>query len=68
MMGGAGPSGSRPSAGGGGPPGGGGGTPGGGGSQGGGSQAQAVAQPDGKPMGALLTIFEGDCSKAESFL
>ena len=48
----AGPSG----GGGGGPPGGGGGNP---------------AQPaigDRKPMGTLPTIFEGDCSKAESFL
>ena len=61
MMGGTGPSGSRP-------PGGGGGAPGGGGSQGGKSQAQAVAQPDRKPMGALPMIFEGDCLKAESFL
>ena len=69
IMGGAGPSGAGPPGGGGGPPGGGGrGAPGGGSSQGGGSQAQAVAQPDGKPMGALPMIFEGDCSKAESFL
>ena len=64
-MGGAGLSGGRPPGGGGTP---GGGAPGGGGSQGGGGQAQAVAQPDGKPMGALPTIFEGDHSKAESFL
>ena len=62
MMGGAGPSG-----GGGGLPGGGGGMPGGGG-QGGGSNTQQVAQPDGKPMGALPMIFEEDHSKAESFL
>ena len=71
-MGGAGPSGSRPPGGGSGPPGGGGtpggGAPGGGSGQGGGGQAQAVAQLDGKPMGALPTIFEGDHSKAESFL
>ena len=59
IPGGAGPSGS----GGGGPPGRGGGAPGGGG--------RNPAQPaigDGKPMGTLPTIFEGDCSKAESFL
>ena len=56
MMGGAGPSGrgGRP--------------PGGGSSQGGGSNAQPIAQPDGKPIGTLPMIFEGDCSKAESFL
>ena len=65
------PGGAGPSGGGGGPPGrgggapsGGGGTPGGGG---GGNLAQATVG-DGKPMGALPTIFEGDCSKAESFL
>ena len=46
-----------------GPPGGGGGPPGGGG-----GNAQVAAQPDGKPMGALPTIFEGDHSKAESFI
>ena len=51
-------------SGGGGPPGGGGGAPGGGG---GGNPAQP-AIGDGKPMGALPTIFKGDCSKAESFL
>ena len=64
--GGAGPSG----GGGGGPPGGGGGGPpgGGGGSAPGGGNANQQAQRDGKPMGALPTIFEGDCSKAESFL
>ena len=67
MMGGAGLSGGGPPGGGGGPPGGGGGAPGGG-SQGGGGNAQPIAQPDGKPMGALPTIFEGDHSKAESFL
>ena len=74
-MGGTGPSGSGPPEGGGGPPGrggrpsgGGGGPPGGGGGQGGNNQAQAVTQPDGKPMGALPTIFEGDHLKAESFL
>ena len=48
--------------GGGGPPGG-----GGGGALGGGN-ANQPAQGDGKPMGALPTIFEGDHSKAESFL
>ena len=42
----------------------GGGMPGGGG---GGNPAQAAVS-NGKPMGALPTIFEGDCSKAESFL
>ena len=67
MMGGEGPSGGGPPGGGGGPPGGGGGTPGGG-SQGGGGNAQPIAQPDRKPMGTLPTIFEGDHSKAESFL
>ena len=65
------PGGAGPSGGGGGPPGGGGGAPGGGGGTpgggGGGNPAQA-AVGDGKPMGALPTIFEGDCSKAESFL
>ena len=58
IPGGAGPSG----GGGGGPPGGGGGgLPGGtgGGAQGGGN-AQQLAQGDGKPMGMLPTIFEGD--------
>ena len=50
--------------GGGGTPGGGGGAPGGGG---GGNPTQP-AVGDEKPMGALPTIFEGDCSKAESFL
>ena len=53
--GGAGPSGGGP------PGGGGGGAPGGG-------NANQPTQGDGKPMGALPTIFEGDCSKAESFL
>ena len=64
--GGAGPSG----GGGGGPPGGGRGGPpgGGGGGAPGGGNANQPAQGDGKPMGALPTIFEGDCSKAESFL
>ena len=52
---------------GGGPPGagGGGGPPGGSGQGGGNAQP---AQQEGKPMGALPTIFEGDCSKAESFI
>ena len=68
MMGGAGLSGSGPPEGGGGPPGGGGAPGGGGSSQGGGGQAQAVTQPDGKPMGTLPMIFERDHSKAESFL
>ena len=56
--------------GGGGPSGGGRGGPpgGGGGNQPGGGNANQVTQGDGKPMGALPTIFEGDCSKAESFL
>ena len=59
-------------SGGGGPPGGegphrGGGAPGGGGPGKGGNN-QPITQPDGKPMGMLLIIFEGDCSKAESFL
>ena len=64
--GGAGPSG----GGGGGPPGRGGGGPpggGGGGTPRGGNPNQP-AQGDGKPIGALPTIFEGDHSKAESFL
>ena len=72
--GGAGPSGGGgpPGGGGGGAPGGGGGgAPGGGGgapSRGvGGNPAQA-AIGDKKPMGVLPTIFEGDHSKAESFL
>ena len=53
----------------GGPPGGRGGPPGsGGGSPGNGGNVQAVAQPDEKPIGALPTIFEGDHSKAESFI
>ena len=66
VPGGAGPSG----GGGGGPPGGGGGGPPGGAGGGalGGGNAQQPAQGDGKPMGALPTIFEGDHSKAESFL
>ena len=66
ISGGAGPSG----GGGGGPPGGsGGGPPGGGrgGAPGGGNPSQP-AQGDRNPMGTLPTIFEGDCSKAESFL
>ena len=54
--------GGQPRGGGGGPPGG-----GGGGAPGGGN-ANQPAQGDGKPMGALPMIFEGDCSKAESFL
>ena len=58
------PGGAGPS-GGGGPPGGGGGALGG---EGGGGNPAQPAISDGKPMGALPTIFEGDCSKAESFL
>ena len=65
------PGGAGLSGGGGGPPGGGGGAPGGGGGApgggGGGNPAQATVG-DGKPMGMLPTIFEGDRSKAESFL
>ena len=57
---------------GGGPPGGGGGSGGGplggGGGIPGGGNANQPAQGDGKPMGTLPTIFEGDCLKAESFL
>ena len=73
IPGGAGPSGGGPPGRGGGAPGGGGGAPGGGGGAlgGGGGGGGNPAQPtigDGKPMGALPTIFEGDCSKAESFL
>ena len=64
IPGGAGPSGGGPPGGGGGAPGGGGGTPGGGG---GGNPTQP-AIGNGKPMGTLPTIFEGDHSKAESFL
>ena len=63
--------GAGPSGGGrGGPPGGGGGGPPGGGGGGipGGGNANQPAQGDGKPMGALPMIFEGDRSKAESFL
>ena len=71
MLGGAGLSGGAPPGGGrGGLSGGGGGGPprrGGGGAPGGGN-ANQPAQGDGKPMGALPTIFEGDCLKAESFL
>ena len=54
----------------GGPPGGGGGGPpgGGGGGAPGGGNANQPAQGDGKPMSALPMIFEGDHSKAESFL
>ena len=59
-------------SGGGGPPGGGGGAPsGGGGAPGGGGGGGNPVQPaigNGKPMGMLPTIFEGDRSKAESFL
>ena len=64
------PGGAGPSGGGGGPPGGGGGAPGGGGTPGGGGGGNPTqaAMGDGKPMGTLPTIFEGDCSKAESFL
>ena len=61
--GGTGPSGGG-GGGGGGAPSGGGGVPGGGG---GGNPTQA-AIGDRKPMGMLPTIFEGDRSKAESFL
>ena len=61
------PGGGPPGGGGGGAPGGGGGAPGGGIPAGGGSN-QPVAQPEGKPMGALPAVFEGDHSKAESFL
>ena len=64
--GGAGPSGGGPPGRGGGAPGGGGGAPGGGGGAGGNPTQPAIG--DGKPMGVLPTIFEGDCSKAESFL
>ena len=56
------PGGAGPLGGGGGPPGG-----GGGGVLGGGN-ANQPAQGDREPMGTLPTIFEGDCSKAESFL
>ena len=41
---------------------------GGGGGAPGGGNMQAAAQPDGKPMGALPTVFKGDHSKAESFI
>ena len=65
------PGGTGPSGGNrGGPPGGGGGGPpggGGGGAPGGGNTNQQP-QGDRKPMGVLPTIFEGDRSKAESFL
>ena len=65
IPGGAGPSG----GGGGGPPGGGGGgAPGGRGGAPGGGNPNQPAQGDGKPMGTLPTIFEGDHLKAESFL
>ena len=67
VPGGAGPSG----GGGGGPPGRGGGAPGGGGGApggGGGGNPTQAAIGNGKPMGMLPTIFEGDHSKAESFL
>ena len=62
--GGAGLSGGGPLGGGGGAPSGGGGMPGRGG---GGNPVQATVG-NGKPMGVLPTIFEGDHSKAESFL
>ena len=58
------PGGTGPSGGGGGAPGGGGGMP----SRGGGGNPTQAAISNGKPMGMLPTIFEGDCSKAESFL
>ena len=64
------PGGAGPS-GGGGPPGGGGGAPGGGGgmpSEGGGGNPAQATVGNGKPMGVLPTIFEGDHSKGESFL
>ena len=64
--GGAGPSGGGlPGGGGGGAPGGG---PPGGGQPGGGGGGNQLAQGDRKPMGTLPMIFEGDHSKAESFL
>ena len=67
------PGGAGPSGGGGGgaglPGGGRGGAPGGGGGGApGGGNANQPTQGDGKPMGTLPTIFEGDHSKAESFL
>ena len=65
------PGGAGPSGGGGGPLGGGGGAPGGGGGAPGGGGGGNPTEPtigDGKPMGTLPTIFEGDHSKAESFL
>ena len=65
------PGGTGPSGRGGGPPGRGGGAPSGGGGVpggGGGGNPTQAAIGDGKPMGALPTIFEGDRSKAESFL
>ena len=65
------PGGAGPSEGGGGPPGRGEGAPGGGGGAPGGGGEGNMAQAavgDGKPMGVLPTIFEGDHSKAESFL
>ena len=59
-----------PSGSGGGPPGSKGGPLGGGGGWlgGRGGNTQVAAQLDGKPMGALPMIFEGDHSKAESFI
>ena len=68
LPGGSGLSGGGPPGGGGGVPGGGGAPGGGGGAPGGGNANQPVAQPEGKPMGTLPAVFEGDCSKAESFL
>jgi hypothetical protein len=62
--GGGGPSG--PGGRGGGPPGG--GPPGAPGGGAGGAQPQQANQGDSKPLGALPTIFEGDHTKAESFL
>ena len=59
---------SNPAPGGAGPSGGGGGGPSGGGGAPGGGNPNQPAQGDGKPIGALPTIFEGDQSKAESFL
>ena len=64
--GGTGPSGGGPPGRGGGTPSGGGGAPGGAGGAGGNPAQPATG--DGKPMGVLPTIFEGDHSKAESFL
>ena len=53
---------------GGGPPGGGRGGAPGGGIPGGGGTNQPAAQPEGKPMGMLPAVFEGDRSKAVTSL